>query len=197
MDRLNDPIVPGADGHTLLAPDETVGLRLPWVATRSDLNRVEQENILRAIGQRNAPGLHTLLDDPYLRHLHRDMFGHVWRWAGSYRRRETNRGVDPRLIAEAVRNLISDARYWVDGDPPVTVAARFHHRLVAIHPFPNGNGRHGRIAANYLSLAIGGPILTWGARTDLSADRVRAVYLSALRQADRGRLEDLIAFLEE
>lgn len=195
MERLTDPIVPEGDGQTPLGPDETHGLRLSHVATRGELNEAEQRNILDAVATRTRPTVDELLDDLYLRRLHKDMFGRVWAWAGTYRTRETNLGFDPAHIATAVKNLVADAKHWPGSEPPDAVAARFHHRLVQIHPFPNGNGRHGRVAADYLALALGAPALTWGADSGLPADEVRTRYLTALRDADQGRMDSLVAFV--
>jgi len=106
--------------------------------------------------------LQALLDDKYLRDLHRAMFGDVWAWAGSYRRLETSIGIDPARIAVGVRDLVADTKIWAEHEEPLCVAVRFHHRLVSIHPFPNGNGRHGRQAADYLMEALKQPPFTWG-----------------------------------
>ena len=108
---------------------------------------------------RRPPPIRKLLDDDYLRNLHRDMFREVWDWAGRYRRRETNIGIDPREISVSLRMLVDDAITWVQNETyePYELAVRFHHRLVAIHPFPNGDGRHSRIAADYLVAARGQP----------------------------------------
>lgn len=115
------------------------------------------------------------------------MFGDVWTWAGTYRRYEANIGIDPRRISAAVRNLVLDAAYWFDGDKPMTpdeAGWTFHHRLVQIHPFPNGNGRHSRMITDLLLRAKAEQPFTWG-RADLNvAGEVRDTYLAALRAAD-------------
>jgi Fic-DOC domain mobile mystery protein B len=177
------------DGQTVLDPDERVGLRQTWVSTRADLNSAEQENIRRALGRIGNPSAETILDDLWLTELHQRMFGDVWRWAGRYRRTLTNLGVEPGLIAPMVHDLVLDARAWPDD--AITTAARFHHRLVAIHPFVNGNGRLARAAATCLSRALAGPDLTWGMGLG-DAIVARRRYLDALRQADHGDLAALI-----
>ena len=164
------------------------------VVTRGELFEAEQRNIADAL-LRVAPTIDRLLDDSYLRKLHRSMFDQVWRWAGTYRVRETNIGIDPKEISTAVRNLVDDARTWIDsGEFPDDVAVRFHHRLVSIHAFPNGNGRHGRIYADCLAQAIGSTSFTWGYHLGMETEELRAWYLRALRIADRGNLEDLLLF---
>ena len=194
VDALNEPgwAAAAADGQTALDPDERAGLRATWVSTRADLNAAEQANIRRALGGIGSPRANVILDDLWLRELHRRMFGEVWTWAGRYRRTQTNLGIAADLIATAVRDLVADARAWPDG--PVAVSARFHHRLVAIHPFVNGNGRHARAAASSLCRALGGPELTWGLSLG-DASAARRDYLAALRRADAGDIDPLVTFV--
>jgi Fic-DOC domain mobile mystery protein B len=196
MTAPGDPLLPLGDGHTPLDGDDREGLKLTYITTRSELNEAEQENILRARHGRRHPTLQALLDDKYLRDLHRAMFGDVWAWAGSYRRLETSIGIDPARIAVGVRDLVADTKIWAEHEEPLCVAVRFHHRLVSIHPFPNGNGRHGRQAADYLMEALKQPPFTWGAvggRGDVEGTRRR--YLAALREADNGDLAPLEQFV--
>lgn len=190
-----DPLLKRGDGHTELDPDDRVGLKPSWIRTRGDLNAAEQDNIAKALASLRQPASSTILDDLWLRALHARMFGEVWSWAGTYRSRTTNLGVEVTRIPTSVRNLVADAACWVQaGEEPVVLGARFHHALVAIHPFPNGNGRHGRAAAGLLVAAVGGPHLTWGRAYD-DPDHARDAYLDALRQADQGDDESLNAFI--
>ncbi len=186
---------PGVEGHTELPEEDRECLIPSHIATRADLYEAEQRNIAVAL-RRRRPSIDALLDDKYLRDLHRDMFKDRWTWAGRYRRRETNIGIDPTRIAVAVRNLVDDARTWVELGTfePDELAARFHHRLVQIHPFPNGNGRHGRVAADYLVLSLGAQAFTWGRGLDVSTDELRRTYRHALQRADNGQIDDLLAF---
>ena len=190
-----DPLLPVGDGHTALSEDDQRGLIPTYIASRGDLYEAEQRNIATAL-LRRAPSVAQLLDDAYLRGLHRAMFGDVWRWAGRYRTSETNIGIAFHRITEAVRILVEDARAWVEFGtyPPDEIGVRFHHRLVQIHPFPNGNGRHSRIAADYLTQALGGRPFTWGAGLDVNTDELRARYRDALTHADAGEIGDLIVF---
>lgn len=188
-------LLPDSDGHTALDEDDRLGLRPTYIATRGDLFEAEQRNIVKA-RLRRPPSAQELLDDWYLRRLHRAMFGDVWEWAGQYRQRETNIGVDPGQIAADVRKLVGDVRAWIEYGtyPPDEIAVRFHHGLVAIHPFRNGNGRHSRIAADYLIVALDGARFGWGGQLTTGTDELRATYLQALRQADDGDFDVLIAF---
>jgi Fic-DOC domain mobile mystery protein B len=188
-------LLPVGDGHTALSEEDREGLIPSYISTRGELFEAEQRNIAEAT-LRRPPTVQELLDDAYLRRLHRAMFHQVWRWAGRYRRRETNIGIDPIEIAVAVRATVDDAKAWIDfGTYDVDeVAVRFHHRLVQIHPFPNGNGRHGRIAADYLIAGLGQHRLTWGATLDVDTDELRRAYRAALVRADRGEIDELVAF---
>lgn len=192
---MTDGLLPIGDGHTELDEDERRGLIPTYISTKGDLYEAEQSNIARAM-LRRRPTIDQLLDDKYLRDLHRALFGDVWRWAGSYRQRETNLGVDPGQIAAGVRTLVDDVRAWIehstyDSDE---IAVRYHHRLVAIHPFPNGNGRFSRIAADRLASRLGRDPFTWGSRLNLETKALRLQYRTALQRADGGDTADLVTF---
>ena len=191
-----DPLLSSGDGHTELTDEDRDGLLPTYIATRGELYDAEQANILRGLPTR-PPSCDALLDDKYLRDLHRAMFGEVWAWAGKYRRRETNVGIDPLQIATEVRTLVDDVRTWVEQSTYERdeLALRFHARLVRIHPFPNGNGRHGRIAADYLVACLGGARFSWGAGEHVTTEELRKQYLAALRGADStGEIAALMLF---
>ncbi|MFA5845046.1 MAG: mobile mystery protein B [Coriobacteriia bacterium] len=192
------------EGATPVDPGDAEGLIPTWVATRADLNIAEQENIAKAIAwasSKNGPGgLASLMTDESMRNLHRRMFGDVWRWAGSYRQHDTNMGAHWPYIPTQVRDLLADVLVQT-ADPerlpwsPDELAVRFHHRLVAIHPFPNGNGRHSRLAADLLVAALGRPVFTWGAQDLSEKGAARSAYLEALRRADQhADFEPLVMF---
>ena len=132
------------------------------------------------------------------RSLHRDMYANVWNWAGRYRTTERNIGVDPRTIAVCLRDLMEGAKLWTGGQNPRPVdeaAAAFHHRLVQIHPFPNGNGRHSRAMTDMLLRSLRADPFTWGRVTLTSSSVTRASYISALRAADDGVFGPLARFV--
>jgi len=193
---VTDTLMPIGEGHTELSPEDHDGLIPSYIATRGDLFDAEQRNIVQAL-LRRPPRAEELLDDRYLRDLHDAMFGQVWSWAGQYRTRETNIGIEPAQIAVAVRSLTDDIAWWVDSEtfPIDEIAVRFHHRLVAIHPFRNGNGRHGRVAADYLARALGTEAFSWGRNLELATGDLRRAYLSALQSADLGEIAPLLAFV--
>jgi len=179
-----------AEGSTPLDPDERDGLIPTYIATRDDLNAAEQANIASALLALRRRALTTpgVLDELFVWSLHKAMYKDVWTWAGTYRTSERNIGVDPTLIAISVRDLVADAAFWVvpdngwlDRDEAV---CRIHHRLVAIHPFPNGNGRHARAYADLLMRTLGGTEFTWGSANLTDGKPDRQAYLNALRAAD-------------
>ena len=124
------------------------------------------------------------------------MLGTVWNWAGKFRTTERSIGIAPHQIQIDLRQLLDDARYWIDNDTyePDEIAVRFHHRLVWIHPFSNGNGRHARMAADLLAVAHGRPRFTWGRSSLVEASEAREGYITALRAADRHEIEPLLEF---
>jgi len=194
------------DGATPIDDAEAAGLIPTFVATRADLNLVEQVGIAAARTWANrSPAtrtVETILSEPFVRQLHRQMYGTVWRWAGTYRTSERNIGVDPVRIPVAVHDLVDNARYWVAPDAtwitPEVACIRVHHPMVAIHPFPNGNGRHARLFADLLARGFGLPPFTWGGANLNGAGPDRAAYLAALRRADRDPddLADLLTFAQ-
>ena len=194
---MSDPLFDTSDGNTPIDDDEALGLKLTWVRTRGDLNEAEAANILDARRAIRSSALDDVLDDLWLRQLHRRMFGDVWDWAGVYRLSDRNIGIDWAGVPAAVRNLVQDAQAWFGDDDQRTAVARFHHRLVAIYPFPNGNGRHSRAAADHLCTALGTAPPTWGALTYADTADLRAAYLAALRTADRdpNDLDPLVGFM--
>src|ERR1019366_126254 len=139
---------------------------------------------------------HTVLRERFLKSLHRRMFNRVWRWAGKYRTSERNLGIEHYRIEPELRQILDDARYWVEQGsyPPDELAVRFHQRLVVVHPFPNGNGRWSRLAAEVLNVRLGGARFTWGRVHLRTAGDVRRGYISALHAADGHDLAPLIDF---
>lgn len=139
-----------SNGNTPFSPEELADL-IPNLATKEELNEWERENILRArewaLGDRTAA--RGLASDDYVRKLHAKMFDQTWKWAAEYRRSEKSIGIPFHEIRDRLRALFGDVRYWIENNtyPTDEIAVRFHHRLVLIHPFPNGNGRHARLNA--------------------------------------------------
>jgi len=187
------------EGATPLDPDERDGLKHKHITTRGELDELEQANIQTGLQWVSRSRQRDILSDDFLRTLHKRLFAEVWDWAGTYRQTEKNIGIDPLHIGVELRTLVDDARYWAEHEtyPPLEAAARFHHRMVQIHPFPNGNGRHARIAADlYLERHLGQAPIEWTHGFDLQADNERrSAYIAALRAADGGDHEPLLDFV--
>jgi Fic-DOC domain mobile mystery protein B len=186
------------DGNTPLLPEEQAGL-IPNLATREELNEWERQNILEAYGwaldTKNTGHLDPLTE-PYVRELHRRMFDQTWKWAGRYRTSEKNIGIPFYQIQEALAALLGNTRYWQNNRTfaPDEIAIRFHHRLVFIHPFSNGNGRHARLMADVLVRRQGRPLFTWGGAELVRAGDFRRSYIEALQAADKNNIGPLLGF---
>lgn len=186
-------------GATPIDPEELEGLRLSHVATREELNRWKHENIseaMRWLERRRQKA--EILNEEFVRALHKRMLGKVWRWAGQFRRTNKNIGVHWAQIPLELKPLLDDTKYWIEHETysPDEIAARFHHRMVLIHPFPNGNGRHARLIADVLLVdVLRREPFTWG-KTDLNtAGNVRDAYIAALRAADNHDYNPLLDFV--
>jgi Fic-DOC domain mobile mystery protein B len=186
----------GADKDaTPLSPEERNGLIPTYIALRHELNELEQQNIAEADRWAFARK-RKVLDESFLRRLHGRMFNRVWRWAGNYRRTDRNLGIAVYRIQPELQQIIDDVRYWTNHKTyaPDELAVRFHHRLVYVHPFPNGNGRWSRLAADLLIFRQGRARFTWGRINLQTTDDVRQKYIDALHAADDHDLQPLIAF---
>ena len=178
-----------------LTADERQGLIPSHVTLRSELNELEQQNILEADAWAFSRK-HDPIKESFLRSLHKRMFGDVWRWAGSYRTSDKNLGTDHWQIQTKLREAMDNAQYWIDHKTyaPDEIAVRFHRALVFIHPFPNGNGRWSRLMADILAVRLGQKRFTWGRSTLRASDVMRRTYINALKAADGHDFAPLIAF---
>lgn len=187
------------EGQTPLDEDEKEGLLIPTITTRAELDEFEQQNIEQAISWslRRSFKPEAIFTENFVKNLHKRMYGDVWAWAGDFRRTNKNIGVDKWQIEVELRQLIDDAKFWLKNNtfPNVELAVRFKHRLVSIHCFPNGNGRHSRLIADIISEKVfKQPVFTWGAANLSKQNNTRAAYLSAIRAADAGYIEALVEF---
>lgn len=192
-----DILFEAEDNATPLTEEETQGLKQKWITQRSELNEMEMQGILSAEKWLAGNPPKDVLDESFFRKLHAKMFANVWVWAGSFRTTEKNIGVAPYQIPAKLKGLFDDVRFWVENGtyPLQEIAVRFHHKLVLIHPFPNGNGRISRLMADLLAKQIGGKPLYWGSSDLVSVSATRTRYIHALRKADGGDYSDLIAFM--
>ena len=187
-------------GTTPVSPDEERFLKIS-VSSLEDLNQLERENILEARNWLFAPrrklSVDQLLDPLFVRDLHHRMFRHIWKWSGKFRDCELNIGVEPASIQQRYFSLMADVKAWVGFGtfPPDEICIRFHHALVVVHPWRNGNGRHARLIADRLAVSFGNPPFTWGGGVALEAKGdTRDLYLAAMKQADRREFARLMAF---
>jgi len=193
---MNDPLFQDDDeANTPLTPEEREQLIPTYIALRHELNEAEQVNIAAALRWARARR-RNVLDPAFLNELHRRMFGDVWKWAGKTGATGRNIGVEAYRIETDVRQLVDDAGYWIAHAtyPPDEICMRFSHRLVAIHPFPNGNGRLSRLAADLLARQLGQVPFSWGRASLIDAGETRARYISALRAVDNHDIAPLLAF---
>lgn len=188
------------EGQTPLDEDEKEGLLISSITNRGELDEFEQQNIQNAIrwtlGKRFKR--EEILTEDFVKLVHKKMFGNVWAWAGQFRKTDKNLGVDRFQIAVQLRNLINDCKFWIENRtyPPDEIAVRFKHRIVQIHCFSNGNGRHSRLMGDLIIDKIfERPVFTWGANSDLTkAGNTRSEYLKAVKTADMENIEPLLKF---
>ena len=185
------------EGATPIDPDDAEGLLLTHITTHAELNRWEQDNIVEALAwiERTKPT--NILNEQFIKKLHERMFGNVWRWAGQFRRSDKNIGVSWQQVPVCLKNMCDDVPVWIQSqtESPQEMAVRFHHRLVWIHLFPNGNGRHARLMANiFIENVLHGSPFTWGGRDLTSPSECRSRYINALKEADRENFVPLLEF---
>lgn len=188
-------------GQTPLDEDEKEGLKLKSITTQQELNEFEQLNIEKAVEWTIHANLKTerILTEKFIKDLHKKMYSDVWKWAGEFRKSEKNLGIKWTQIGVELKNLIDDTKYWIENKTyaPKEISIRFKHRIVAIHCFPNGNGRHSRLMADIIMESVfGKEIFSWHKSNMIKADETRINYITALRDADSGNINPLIKFAE-
>ncbi len=188
-----------AEGQTPLDEDEKEGLLIPSITTRVELDEFEQLDVEKAIEWLLAVKLNIskILSEMFVKDLHKRMFGDIWKWAGEFRKTNKNIGVDKFIIGIELKNLLDDCNYWIENKvfSRDEIAVRLSHRMVHIHPFANGNGRHSRLMADVLvTKGFGKPYFTWGSVSLTKQSEARTKYLAALMDADRNDYKSLIEF---
>lgn len=186
------------DNSTPLTEEEKLQLKAKWITTRAELNELETKGIANAEIWL-LKNKKDILNETFIKNLHKKMFGDIWKWAGTFRTTERNIGVAPYEIQPKLRILLDDVKFWIENRTfsPKEIAIRFHHRLVQIHPFPNGNGRISRLMADLLMKQFGLPVLDWGSGSLTEISELRRKYISALQDADNGDYSSLLHFIEK
>lgn len=187
------------DGQTPLDEDEKEGLKIKSITTHGELDEFEQLNIEKAVEWTIHTKLkpENILTEKFIKDLHKKMYNDVWKWAGEFRRTEKNIGISWTKIGIELKNLLDDTKYWIENKTysPEEIAIRFKHRIVSIHCFPNGNGRHSRIMADIIIESIfRKEIFSWHQSDIVKANEIRKEYIDALKKADNGNILPLIKF---
>ena len=187
------------EGQTPLDEEEKDDLKVKSITTQGELDEFEQLNIEKAVEWT----IHTklkpekILTEKFVKDLHKRMYGYVWKWAGEFRMTEKNIGIPWTQIGIELKYLLDDTKYWIEHKtfPPEEIAIRFKHRIVSIHCFPNGNGRHSRMMADIIMESIfGNEIFSWHQSNMVKANETRNKYIKSLREADNGNFTPLIEF---
>jgi Fic-DOC domain mobile mystery protein B len=190
-------------GATPIDPNEEKDLIPSNITTQAELNEAEYRNIVRARSWARGRTHRHLVTVGFLERLHERMFGEVWKWAGTRRQNELqNEKFTPfYAIATETETVLADLRHRLLHAPPNTqgqwdrLGAEFHHRIVKIHYFNNGNGRHARELTDLLLMHYGQEPFTWGSGSLTSSGATRDRYIVALHAADDGDLALLTEFV--
>ena len=185
-------------GASPLDRNEIEGLIPTHITTRGELDRWEQDNINEALAWLDSHKPKDILSEAFMKRLHKRMYGNVWKWTGTFRQSDKNIGVSWRMIPNDLKHLCDDVHYWIENQTfdEDEITARFHHRLVKIHLFPNGNGRHARLMADLLlENFLKKPPFTWGSATLTKTGDDRKRYIESLKATDRGDYELLLEFV--
>lgn len=188
------------DGQTPLDEEEKDGLLISTITTRSELDEFEQLNIEKAIQWTLTRKFrkNEILTEAFIKLVHKKMYGDVWAWAGKFRKTNKNMGVDWHQVPTQLRLLLDDCNYWIEHGtyPPDEIAVRFKHRIVSIHCFSNGNGRHSRMMGDLMIEKIfERSVFTRGANSNLTKPgETRGEYLTAVKTADKNDIHPLLAF---
>lgn len=187
------------DGQTPIDEEEKEGLLIETISTNAELDEFEQLNIEEALqwvfGKKFKPK--QVFTEKFICNLHKRMYGNIWAWAGTFRKSEKNIGVDKHQIPMHLKVLCDDALYWIENNTysPEEIAIRFKHRLVSIHCFANGNGRHSRLMADIIiEKLFNQEPFTWGTVNLSKANEIRTAYLRAVKQADLNEFQHLLDF---
>ncbi len=187
------------DGQTPIDEEEKEGLLIETITTKAELDQFEQLNIEEALQWVYGKKFKSkqVFTEKFICMLHKRMYGNIWSWAGTFRKTDKNIGVDRYQIGMQLKVLCDDALYWIDNNTysAEEIAIRFKHRIVAIHCFANGNGRHSRLIADIIiEKLFNKESFSWGANDLSKADKARFAYLRAVKKADQNDYQPLMDF---
>lgn len=189
------------EGSTPIDPDESEGLIPTHLTNQKELNEWEQENIIDAVKIFSGNRFLALqiLNLDFLLKLHKKMFDETWKWAGTIRKTEKNIGAAPENIREQTIILLDNTKFGIENKTycPDEICVRFHVRLVQIHLFPNGNGRHGRLACDLLTHSLSINQFTWGSKNLYNKSEARTEYINGLKQADKNNFKPILEFVRQ
>ncbi|MEY2595312.1 MAG: hypothetical protein RI965_584 [Bacteroidota bacterium] len=194
--ELNEDV---ENSQTPLSEEEREGLKLTFISSKKELNEFEQQNIEEAMLWlvRKSLSANNILTQKFICKLHERMFYNVWSWAGKFRTTDKNIGIHHKEINVALKILCDDVLYWINHKifEPEEIAIRFKHKLVSIHCFPNGNGRHSRLMADIVIEKIfKQQVFTWGIDLKESNQSIREAYIKSIRDADQNNYKPLLKF---
>ena len=186
-------------GQTPLEEYEKEELLIKHITTLKDLNEFEQQNIEKAIEwiMGKTFTVENVLNEGFILNLHKKMYEDVWKWAGKYRTSNKNIGVDKLQIPICLYQLNEDCKFWIENQTfePDTLAIEYKHRIVKIHPFTKGNGRHSRLMADIIiEKLLGRELFTWGGVNLSQMSNVRKRYIDSIFEADKGNIIPLVEF---
>ena len=189
-------------GQTPLSEEEMEGLLIPSITTKGELDEFEQLNIQKAVEWyliRKKFKADQILSEEFILEVHKRMLNEVWAWAGQLRQSEKTIGIPWHQVPIRLRQLIGDCKYWIEHKThsDEEIAIRFKHELVAIHLFPNGNGRHSRLMGDIVMKHIfNKPRFTWGQKNFVNKGNTRDRYIKNLKEGDKGEFNNLIQFAQ-
>jgi Fic-DOC domain mobile mystery protein B len=185
----------GAEDSTPI--DDISGLIPGHISTKKELDVWEAENVLHAVSKYLSKKTAFELSEKTIKGVHKEMFGATWKWAGAFRRKVLNIGIAPEQIGVEIKKLIDDSKYWSENKMQILEqAVRIHHRLVMIHPFENGNGRHARLVSDIILFTAGHAMPKWPDKDMVDNTDIRKEYIKALKEADKGDFDPLMKFTD-
>jgi Fic family protein len=149
--------------NSTLSLDETEKILLQIDLDRyiSERELFEAKNLARVVTYINTKAKEAPLNPDMLLLLHKMLLSNIrddvagrFRQTGEWVRVGTHIGMDPALVASAIKEMFIE----YDANPEENIIkriARLHLTFEHIHPFVDGNGRIGRVINNYLLIREG------------------------------------------